>query len=434
MTEIRPFRGLRYAPGKVSADDVIAPPYDVVGAEAVAALHSRSPYNAAHLENPAGNERERFEGAARLLRSWQADGVLKRDSKPAYYVYEQRAKIPAGALAGKTVTRRCFFARTRLHRPEEGIVRPHEATLAGPREERLRLLRATQTNISPIFGMFLDPAGAAKRVLGEVAKREPAMEATDAVGDRHRLWVVDAADEVRALTEAVEASNVTIADGHHRTHTALDYRDEVAGQAKGRWTGNEPANFVLMGLIPEDDPGLVILPIHRLIHGDVPERLMEQLSALYRVEPTTSAEAAWKSVQSNALGPVTFGLLGATSPDSAHVLTARFPQAVANAMPQGVSDASKGLDALVLTETVLTPVFGIDRSVLTQGQRVTFTESLDEASDAVTSGEASLAFLVNPTRPQQVTQVADAGEVMPQKTTFYYPKLATGMVFNPLND
>ena len=117
MTEIRPFRGLRYAPAKVQGSDVIAPPYDVVGADAVAALHARSPYNAAHLENPAGNERDRFQGAARLLRAWQAEGVLKRDGKPAYYVYEQRAKIPTGALAGKTVTRRCFFARTRLHRP-----------------------------------------------------------------------------------------------------------------------------------------------------------------------------------------------------------------------------------------------------------------------------------------------------------------------------
>ncbi len=433
MTEIRPFRGLRYAPAKVQGSDVIAPPYDVVGTDAVAALHARSPHNAAHLENPAGDERDRFQGAARLLRAWQAEGVLKRDGKPAYYVYEQRAKIPAGALAGKTVTRRCFFARTRLHRPEEGIVRPHEATLAGPREERLRLLRATQTNISPVFGMFLDEHDAAKRLLAEVAKREPAMEATDATGDRHRLWVVDAPLDVRTLTDTLKASNVTIADGHHRTHTALDYRDEAAAKKKGRWTGNEPENFVLMGLIPEDDPGLVILPIHRLVHGEVPERLMERLAALYRVEPVADAQAAWAAVQANAMGPVSFGLLGATAPGSAHVLTARFPQAVANAMPARISEASKGLDALVLTETVLTPVFGIDRTVLTQGKRVTFTEGLDEAAEAVRTGEARLAFLVNPTRPQQVTQVADAGEVMPQKTTFYYPKLATGMVFNPLD-
>lgn len=433
MTEIRPFRGLRYDPTKVEPSDVIAPPYDVVGADAVKALHERSPYNAAHLENPAGSERERYEGAANLLAEWSQDGALTRDATPAYYVYEQRAKIPTGTGGTRTVSRRCFFARTRLHRPEEGIIRPHEATLTGPREERMRLLQATKVNISPVFGMFLDPSGDAKRLLAEVAKRDPAFEATDAVGDRHRLWVVDVAAEVKTLTEAVAASNVTIADGHHRTHTALDYRDLARDSKKGKWTGDEPENFVLMGLIPEDDPGLVILPIHRLIHGEVPGDLLQRLSALYRVEAAPNAEAAWQQVQANRLGPFTFAILGATGEESAHVLTARSPQAIETAMPQRISAASKGLDALVLTETVLTPVFGIDRAVLTAGERVTFTESVEEAEEAVDDREAALAFLVNATRVEQVTHVADAGEVMPQKTTYYYPKLATGMVFNPLD-
>ncbi|MCK9494053.1 MAG: DUF1015 domain-containing protein, partial [Dehalococcoidia bacterium] len=340
---------------------------------------------------------------------------------------------PTGTGGTRTVSRRCFFARTRLHRPEEGIIRPHEATLTGPREERMRLLQATKTNISPVFGMFLDPSGDAKRLLAEVAKRDPAFEATDAVGDRHRLWVVDVAAEVKTLTEAVAASNVTIADGHHRTHTALDYRDLARDSKKGKWTGDEPENFVLMGLIPEDDPGLVILPIHRLIHGEVPGDLLQRLSALYRVEAAPNAEAAWQQVQANRLGPFTFAILGATGEESAHVLTARSPQAIETAMPQRISAASKGLDALVLTETVLTPVFGIDRAVLTAGERVTFTESVEEAEEAVDDREAALAFLVNATRVEQVTHVADAGEVMPQKTTYYYPKLATGMVFNPLD-
>jgi uncharacterized protein (DUF1015 family) len=281
--------------------------------------------------------------------------------------------------------------------------------------------------------MFLDPTNAAKQLLTEVAKRDPDFEAHDAVGDRHRLWLVTDATEAGTLTSALEASNVTIADGHHRTHTALDYRDLARSRKKGKWSGNEPENFVLMGLIPEDDPGLVILPIHRLVHGDVPGDLLQRLAALYRVEPAASAEAAWAQVTANALGPTTFGLLGAAGPHSIHVLVARSQQAIDNAMPQGISAASKGLDALVLTETVLTPVFGIDRAVLTQGERVTFTESLGEAQEAVHHGDAALAFLVNAVRPEQVTAVADAGEVMPQKTTFYYPKLATGIVFNPLD-
>jgi uncharacterized protein (DUF1015 family) len=433
MTEIRPFRGLRYDPKRVNGDDVIAPPYDVVGAEAVATLHARSPYNAAHVENPAGSDRERFDGAARLLKAWTSEAVLKRDARPALYVYEQRAKIQ-----GRTVSRRSFFARCRLHRPEEGILRPHEATLSGPREERLRLIRATRTNISPIFGTFVDSGRRAATLLAEVAKREPDFEAHDALGDRHRLWTVTATTEVSTLTEAVGGSNVTIADGHHRTHTALDYRDERAKAAGRRWTGNEPENFVLMGLIPEDDPGLVILPIHRLLKDDgPPERFFERLSALYRIEALPGGspqaiEAAWQRVSENALGPTTFAVLGAEGPQSIHLLTARSQQAIDSAMPQGISAASRGLDALVLTQTVLTPLFGIDRTAIAAG-RVAFTESHEEAAEAVGSGHARLAFLINATRVEQIREVADAFEVMPQKTTYFYPKLATGMIYNPLD-
>ncbi len=430
MTEIRPFRGLRYDPRRVRGDDVIAPPYDVVGAEAVAALHARSPYNASHIENPSGDGDAKYGNAAAMLAKWHEDGALTRDTRTAYYVYEQRARIE-----GTWVTRRAFFARCRLHRPEEGILRPHEATIAGPRADRLALIRATRTNISPVFGMFLDPQQAARTLLTEIAKREPAFEATDALGDRHRLWAVTAAAEVGTLTEVVAASNVTIADGHHRTHTALDYRDECAAKAGKRWTGNEPENFVLMGMIPQDDPGLVILPIHRLVQAKpLPASMADRLSALYRVERLANADEAWARVRANALGPTTFAVLGMEGPHSVHLLTARSQEAVDNAMPVGISQPSKRLDALILTETVLTPLFGIDRTVMTRGDRVAFTESVEEAREAVEGGSCDIAFLINATRAQQITDVADAGEVMPQKTTYFYPKLATGLVYNPLED
>jgi uncharacterized protein (DUF1015 family) len=430
VTEIRPFRGLRYDPRKVRGDDVIAPPYDVVGTEAVAILHARSPFNASHLENPSGDGDAKYRNAASTLWNWQDEGVLARDARPAYYVYEQRARIE-----GAWVTRRAFFARCRLHRPEEGILRPHEATIASHRADRLALIRATRTNISPVFGMFLDPQQAARALLAEVAKREPAFEATDALGDRHRLWAVGAAAEVAALTNAVAASNVTIADGHHRTHTALDYRDECAAKAGKRWGGDEPENFVLMGLIPQDDPGLVILPIHRLIQAEtLPAGILDRLSGLYRLEQLGTPDEAWARVQANALGPTTFAVLGLEGPQSVHLLTARSQQAIDNAMPAAISLPSKRLDALVLTETVLTPIFGIDRAVMTQGDRVTFTESVAEAREAVEAGACRLAILLNATRAQQITDIADAGEVMPQKTTYFYPKLATGMVYNPLDD
>ncbi len=435
MTEIRPFRGLRYDPSAVRGDDVIAPPYDVVGADDVAALHAHSHYNAAHIENPAGDEQHRFEGAARILERWQRDGVLLRDAQPAYYVYEQRV-----AIQGRTVHRRCFFARTRLHHPEEGIIRPHEATLAAPREERLRLLRATRTNISPPFAMFPDPTHTARDLLRTVADRTPDFEAHDSLGDRHRMWLVTASDEFATLSTALVDVHVTIADGHHRTHTALDYRDECAERAE-RWTGEEPENFVLMGLIPEDDPGLVILPIHRLIHDeDLPDGFLERLGALYRVEvlaadgDAAAVDEAWQRVEANAGGPTTFAILGVTGPRSVHLATARSQQAIDAAMPSQLSVASKRLDALVLTETVLTPILGIDRAALAAGGRVEFSEDRHDVCEAVEAGDCRVAFLINATRVDQVSAVADAGEVMPQKTTYFYPKLATGIVFNPLDD
>ena len=441
MTEIRPFRALRYDPRRVTPDDVIAPPYDVVGADAVAALHARSPYNAAHLENPAGTGDARFAGAKRTLDGWLADRVLLRDAQPALYAYEQRARIE-----GRLVSRRCVFARTRLHRPEEGIVRPHEATLSGPREERLHLLRATRTNISPIFATFVDPAHAARDLLARVAQGEPNFEARDRLGDRHRMWVVADRSRIETLASVLDATNITIADGHHRTHTALDYRDECAARAGRRWTGNEPENFALMGLIPEDDTGLVILPIHRLVHdATLPERFIERLSALYRVEVLSSGalsgggsaaavEAAWRQVQANAHGPIAFAILGIDGPHSIHLAVARSQEAIDSAMPPRLSRASQRLDAMILTETVLAPIFGIDRAALAAGQRVTFTESLEEAREAVETCATRVAFLINATRVAQVTAVADAGEVMPQKSTFFYPKLATGLVFNSLDD
>src|SRR5262249_4263071 len=157
-------------------------------------------------------------------------------------------------------------------------------------------------------------------------------------------------------------TNITIADGHHRTHTALDYRDEVAAKAAKRWTGNESANFALIGLIPEDDPGLVILPIHRMLHVDaLPERFLERLSALYHIETGPSTiEEAWDAVRANALGPTTFAILGVEGPHSIHIASARSQEAIDNAMPAHLSQASKRLDVVVLTETVLAPIFGID--------------------------------------------------------------------------
>ncbi|MDA1003224.1 MAG: DUF1015 domain-containing protein [Chloroflexi bacterium] len=429
MTEIRPFRGLRYDPARVRADDVVAPPYDVVGADDVAALLARSPYNAAHIESCPGPEGERFERAAAAMREWIASGVLVRDEAPAYYVYEQRA-----AIQGVVRQRRCFFARVRLHQPADDVVRPHEATMSGPREERLRLLRATHTNVSPIFAMFHDTGGAGA-AMAAVAAGAPVFDATDGLGDHHRLWIVaDAATQGR-LTAALAASKVTIADGHHRYATSLTYLDERLAAAP--LADDAPERYMLVGLIPEDEPGLVILPNHRLVRIDaVPADFFDRLGGLYEVEAldgwgADAAQELWSQVQAGAAGAATFGLLDLAE-QRRYVLRGRSREAIDAAMPQDLSPASRALSARVLTETILGPALGIDAAALSAGQ-VQFTANVDETWQESAGVGHRLAFLINSTRPDEVTAVADAGELMPQKTTFYYPKLATGMVFNPLD-
>ena len=433
MAEIRPFRALRYDPASVTPDAVVAPPYDIVSAQDLEGLRARSTYSAAHIENPEGEDDRRFDRAASTLADWQATGAVIRDQMPALYIYEQETQVQ-----NETRVRRCVFAAVRLHEPEEGVIRFHESTMAGPRAERLQLLRTTRTQISPIFSMFGDPDGRARATLDAAAAGDAVFDATDALGDRHRLWLLADAEGIATVVDTLAASSITIADGHHRTHTALDYRREVREQRSEAWSDDDDEAFVLMGLVPDDDPGLTILSAHRLVYANpVPDGFLSGLAGLYEVEPIAGDPAAataeaWRRVQTNAGGTMTFAVLGAEH-GRVHLATARDDAAIAAALPAGLSDASRGLDAVVLTETILSPLLGIDAEVLGHGDRVEFTANVDEARRRVAS-EHRMAFLLNATTVQQVVDVCDRGEVMPAKTTYFYPKLATGMVFYTFED
>jgi len=316
--------------------------------------------------------------------------------------------------------------------------------MAGPRAIRLDLMRATNANISPIFAMFDDPEHRTAPVFDVVASSSPTFEATDVIGDFHRLWPITKPEAVDLLTAVLAASNVTIADGHHRTTTALDYQREQRDATGTRWTGDEAPNYVLAGLIAHDAPGLVILPAHRLVGTTPPADLIDRLAEhfditdLTRELPASPEGAAQLLARVRALagGPTTFGIIDASgpSPNAQFVIaTARSWDNIEAAMPEHLSTASKHLDALVLTELVLDSIFGIDASDLTSGA-VDFNADIIEAYQSVAEGPHSIAFLLNGTPAQQVIDVADAAEVMPQKTTFYYPKLATGMVYNLLDE
>ncbi len=433
IVEIAPFRGLRYDPSRVDPDAVIAPPYDVVGEDDVAALHARSPHNIAHVEAPRGDD-GRFEEAAEALRGWEAEGVLLRDSAPALYVYEQRTRLEGDD--GPRRVRRGYFARLRLSPFEAGEVLPHERTMAGPKAERLALLQATRTNVSPILVISSGDTDTASALLAEVASREPAFAAADGRGDEHRLWVIDDPAEIARLVEAAAAAPVLIADGHHRYETALGHLEERDEEGR-RW--------MLACLVPENDPGLDILPTHRLVPDvDLAGDFSERLEELYVVEPLASrvSDAAnptdsgtamrlWEQVRAEASQPGTFGLIGLPG-GGLHLLRPRSPEAIDALLPDDWSEASRSLDVQILNEAILEPLLGIDAAELRAG-RVQFSEDAGHAWEWVQGGANRLAFLVNPPRIDQVIAVAGSGDVLPQKATYFYPKLATGMVLNRLD-
>ncbi len=429
MAHIEPFRALRYDPARVRGDHVLAPPYDVVTPEQVAALEARSPYNIARVEScaptPAG-----YAQAAELLRTWEREGVLVREERPAYYVYEQRFHVDGQAHA-----RRALFARLGLAAAGGGGVRPHEATMSGARADRLALLRATRTHVSPIFGLAPDRDGTLRAALDTAAAGRAIFEATDAGGEQHALWTLADPAAHATLTAALAQETVTIADGHHRHATALAYLEERGGEAL---PADAPERSVLAALVPEQDAGLVVLPIHRLVRSGVPADLAPRLAPLYEVTPfaagwdAAGAAALWARVRDDAGALPCFGAIG-LAPRSFHVLTARSMRALDGALPAHWSPAARAVQVLVLNETILEPLLGLDAPARAAGERIAFSEDAAEAWRAVDAGNAQLAFLVHAVRVPEIMAVADAGELLPQKSTFFYPKLGTGLVLNPLD-
>jgi uncharacterized protein (DUF1015 family) len=437
VPEIRPFRALRYvtdAIGDIGA--VVAPPYDVVGAEEQARLLARHPRNVVRLDLPPSElgdgEDDRYRRAARTLAAWRSDGTLHKDPRPGLYVYEQVYRIPGTDVER---TQRGFFARLRLEPfgPGSGVL-PHERTLAGPREDRYRLLRATGVNTSPVIGLYDEPAdGRAPALLAAVAERPPTIDVTDDDRVRHRLWVLDAdgpdADAVRLLVAGACAGPITIADGHHRYETALRYRDE---RRMSRSCEEDPAfDYLLMLFLAADPAALTVLPTHRVVRAlgeSGHEGLAGRLAAFFDVQPVDRAEL--EGAFGSGLAQGGEGRFGLWTRQGGWLLKAR-SDALASTVADG-GDAVRRLD-VVLLGAALERLWEIDAAAIASGERIAYTKSASDALDrvdAATDG-ADAAFLLEPTPVRSIVEVAAAGDVMPQKSTYFYPKALTGLVINP---
>jgi uncharacterized protein (DUF1015 family) len=432
VPEIRPFRALRYQLDVVGDPGaVVAPPYDVVDPERQRILLARHPKNAVRLDLPATeageDPDERYRRAARTLAAWRSDGTLRKDPRPSIYVYEQTFRVPG---SDEERTQRGFFGILKLEPLGDGVL-PHERTMTGPKEDRYRLLRATGINTSPIVALYEDPGGSAATALAAAATASPAVDVTDDDGVRHRLWVVpDGADEAGGpaslLRAAAGRAPVVIADGHHRYETALRYRDE---RRMTRSCEEDPAfDYALVLFLAAGEP-LTVLPTHRLIR-DLPDDgagLLDALRAWFDVTPATAGALIARFGSPTAGGAGRFGVWTRHGGASATIR----PDVLA-VLAGGGSSAAGRLDVALLGAT-LERVAGIDAEAMTGGQRVAFTKSATDAIAAVDARRdgTDAAFLLESTPVAAILEVARAGEVMPQKSTYFYPKALTGLVLNP---
>ena len=425
MADVRPFRGLRYT-AAVDPALAIAPPYDVISPAEQRALYERSPHNAVRIEygdtrDGDGASDNRYTRAAADIARWRADGVLALDDAPAMYGYRQQFEY-----GGTSYARQAWCVALRLEEWAKGMVKPHEHTLANPKADRLELLRATRTQISPVYSLFRSKTGQSVSIDGGTIVID-----FESDGQRHTVTAIRDADAITSFQRAIAESDVYIADGHHRYETALAYRDEMRAASKA-WTGDEAENFVLMALTAFDDPGLLVLPTHRVVHRSPPDDVFARLERCFDVHalPIKQLDDAMSALASaDTPSFVAVGL----SPGTLHMLALRDRDGVEALMPRDESAAWRRLDVNVLQYGVLLDVFGIDDAALTAGGTVTYTQDADEARRRVESGEAGCAFLLNATPVEQVLEVSDASGRMPQKSTYFYPKLPTGLMFRSLD-
>jgi uncharacterized protein (DUF1015 family) len=414
MADVQPLRALHYDLAKVgSLAGVAAPPYDVIDPQQRADLAARSPYNVVRIDLPAG-EPDPYANAARTLEHWREEGAVVRDDEPALWTLTQDYTGPDG----RKLTRHGVFARVRVEDYGPGRIRPHERTHPGPKEDRLRLTRATKANLSPIFSLYDDPTGAAAAVL---AAADPFDAVTDDDGTVNRLARVSDPVAIEAFQAALEPAELLIADGHHRYETARVYADEVGGEGEHR--------YVLMCLVALQDEGLTVFPTHRLIKDTTPqtqEALGATLRDLFTVEEIDQAQLR----PPDGDGPLTMGYIDAHF-KRAFRLTLK-DQAIADRALDGMPDAYRHLDTAVLEALVLEGPLGLTEDDIAHLRGLGYSRTDDEALQLVLSGEYDAAFLLRSTPVAQVRDVAAAGVNMPPKSTYFFPKVPTGLLFNPL--
>jgi uncharacterized protein (DUF1015 family) len=457
MPTISAFRGIRYDLGHVgSLSDVIAPPYDVIDPALQDELYKKHPANVVRLilnrDEPGDDEHSnRYSRAARFLRNWLREGVLFTEGDPAIYVYHQEF-----VERGETFTRRGFMCRTRLEKFGEGNIHPHEETHGGAKADRFKLWKACRANLSQIFGLYPDPENEAQQVLEAAIVGQTPLIATDHLGTIHRVWPVTDISVINQVSALLAGKPVYIADGHHRYETALNLRDDLAAELKDRGeelSPEHPANFVLMMCVSMSDEGMLVLPTHRLFRG-LPAMTAEQLKAklgdAFNTEPAGSgpdrAISLWEEIEAEG----DQGTLGLYTAEDDQWTLARLTDAGRARMAEISADHCEewqGLGVSILHRLLVDDLLAAGMNPAARLPAPKYVRTLDEVPVGLREGDAAgrdltgqegsggrfeLAALVMPATVEHIRAISNAGERMPAKSTFFFPKLLSGLVINPL--
>ncbi|HMC31968.1 MAG TPA: DUF1015 domain-containing protein [Candidatus Angelobacter sp.] len=433
MVEIIPFKALRYDPQQVKLEDVLTQPYDKITPEMQAKYYERSPHNLVRIILGKAGETDTtsfnvYTRAAEYLHDWRSAGLLRQDSTPSIFIYSQTFTVPG---IRELTERRGLIALGRIHDYSDGVVFRHEQTLSKPRQDRLDLLRATRTHFGQIFMLYSDPQSEVEALLQAKTEEEPETSVLDEYETLHRVWRVDDPALIQAVQQKMAGKKLLIADGHHRYETALAYRDERRA-ASGGSDPNAPYEFVMVTLVPMESPGLVILPTHRIVHG-LPtydrERMLEDAGRFFdisRIDLRTETRSA----------TTLLGEAGAHC--TAFVAVTRQGPYLMRAKKSAVHDAlgelpsrQRELDVIQLHRILLERILGISEEAVRNQEHVRYERDAFEAISWVRQG-ANVAFLMNPAKIEQVREVAFAGEVLPQKSTDFYPKLLSGLTIYAL--
>jgi uncharacterized protein (DUF1015 family) len=440
MAEIAPFRGLRYNQEKVpDLAQVVIPPYDVISREEQQAFHERSPHNFIRLELGLPTPEDSSENnphtrAAAWMRQWEHQGILVRNPKPSIYCYELDYKNGHEPVK----TRKGFICALRLEDFSSGRVRPHEKTFQAIKDERLALMLACNANLSPVFALYPDSNEKAYSALASGRRGDPVISFTDFAGMTHRVWPVTdrpVLEEVRKLTLD---KPIFIADGHHRYETALNYRNALR-ERYGSGNPHASCEFIMVYLTDMNEPGLTILPTHRLLRNlgqwDC-ERLVERAKSYFHVqrfESENGDELRWKeAIRAGSLRKDTTIGFYCKDAASVYVLTAKRDVVSSMLEQKGTPLPLRTLDVVVLDQLVLRGLLGLSDQFLANERNISFMNDFAEALDAVKSCRFDAGFFINHTRIEQVREVASAGLIMPHKSTYFYPKVISGLVVNPL--